>query len=208
MEKDLLHLPAIVVAVSKNRTKEDICRLYDQGFCIFGENRVQELLTKIDIDRPVVWHLIGHLQSNKVRSVVTHCALIHSVDSYKLLTEINKEASKQNKISHVLIQVNIAEEDTKFGIPAQELIPLVKQAAALDHILIQGIMVIGPHTEDQARIQTVFTAGKNLFDQLHEINQANLQPSYLSMGMSHDYETALACGSNMVRLGTLLFTTY
>jgi len=208
MEKDLLHLPATVVAVSKNRTKEDIRRLYDQGFRIFGENRVQELLTKVDLDLPIIWHMIGHLQTNKVKSVVTYCQMIHSVDSYDLLKVIDKEANKQDKIMNVLIQVNIAKEVTKYGITKDQLPIIIQQANSLENICIMGIMVIGPHTEDTQQIKEVFDEGKKLFDDLHKIQQNNLKPTYLSMGMSNDYEIAIDCGSNMVRIGTLLFRTY
>ena len=208
MEKDLLKLPVTVVAVSKNHTKDDIRRLYDRGFRIFGENRVQELLTKVDLDLPIIWHMIGHLQSNKVKSVVTYCQLIHSVDSFDLLKEINKEAGKQAKIMNVLIQVNIAEEITKYGISKDQLPIIIQQAKALDHICIMGIMVIGPHTDDVQQIKAVFDEGKILFDKLYKIQQNNLKPTYLSMGMSNDYEIAIDCGSNMVRIGTLLFNTY
>ena len=208
MKKDLLHLPVTVVAVSKNHTKDDIRRLYDQGFRIFGENRVQELLTKVDIELPIIWHMIGHLQTNKVKSVVTYCQMIHSVDSYDLLKVINKEASKQNKIMNVLIQVNIAKEVTKYGITKDQLPIIIQQANSLEHICIMGIMVIGPHTDDTQQIKEVFDEGKKLFDDLHKIQQNNLKPTYLSMGMSNDYKIAIDCGSNMVRIGTLLFTTY
>ena len=208
MKNDLLNLPVTVVAVSKNHTKDDICRLYDQGFRIFGENRVQELLTKIDLDLPIIWHMIGHLQSNKVKSVVTYCQLIHSVDSYSLLKDIDKEACKQAKIMNVLIQVNIAEEITKHGITKDQLPIIIQQAKSLDNICIMGIMVIGPHTDDIQQIKAVFDEGKVLFDNLHKLQQSNLKPTYLSMGMSNDYEIAIDCGSNMVRIGTLLFNTY
>lgn len=208
MEKDLLHLPVTVVAVSKTRTKEDIRRLYDQGFRIFGENRVQELLTKVDLDLPIIWHMIGHLQTNKVKSVVTYCQMIHSVDSYDLLKVIDKEANKQDKIMNVLIQVNIAKEVTKYGITKDQLPIIIQQANSLENICIMGIMVIGPHTEDTQQIKEVFDEGKKLFDDLHKIQQNNLKPTYLSMGMSNDYEIAIDCGSNMVRIGTLLFRTY
>lgn len=208
MKLNLDNLPVTIVAVSKNRSKEDIKRLYDKGFVIFGENRIQELLTKIDIDLPITWHMIGHLQSNKAKQAVKHTSLIHSVDSIKLLQAINKEAFKQNKIMNVLIQINIAQEKTKYGIMTNELFTFIDQAKDLSNIMINGIMVIGPDTDDQPKIKAVFKEGFKLYQALHKIQQPNLDLKYLSMGMSNDYQIAIETGSNMVRIGRLLFENY
>jgi pyridoxal phosphate enzyme (YggS family) len=208
MKPNLISLPVTVVAVSKNRSKEDIKRLYHKGFMIFGENRIQELLTKVDIDLPVTWHMIGHLQSNKVKPAVKYTSLIHSVDSIKLLQAIDKEACKQTKIMNVLIQINIAKEKTKYGIKTEELFAFIDQAKDLSNITINGLMVIGPDTDDQAKIKAVFEEGFELYQTLHKIQQTNLDLKYLSMGMSNDYQIAIETGSNMVRIGRLLFENY
>lgn len=208
MKLNLINLPATIVAVSKNRSKEDIKRLYHQGFTIFGENRIQELLLKVDIDLPITWHMIGHLQSNKVKQAVKYTTLIHSVDSIKLLQAIDKEAYKQAKIMHVLIQINIAQEKTKYGIMTDELFTFIDQAKDLSNIMINGIMVIGPDIDDQPKIKAVFEEGFKLYQALHKIQQPNLDLKYLSMGMSNDYQIAIETGSNMVRIGRLLFENY
>jgi pyridoxal phosphate enzyme (YggS family) len=208
MKLNLINLPATIVAVSKNRSKEDIKRLYHQGFTIFGENRIQELLLKVDIDLPITWHMIGHLQSNKVKQAVKYTTLIHSVDSIKLLQAIDKEAYKQAKIMNVLIQINIAKEKTKYGINEDEIFIFVEQAKDLSNIMINGIMVIGPDTDEQAKIKEVFNKAYKLYQSLEKIKQNNLDIKYLSMGMSNDYQIAIESGSNMVRIGRLLFENY
>ncbi|MDD2591912.1 MAG: YggS family pyridoxal phosphate-dependent enzyme, partial [Erysipelotrichaceae bacterium] len=172
MKNNIKSLPLTIVAVSKNRSKSDIKRLFDQGFTIFGENRVQELLTKVDIDLPIIWHMIGHLQTNKVKFAVKYCAMIQSVDSLKLLKAIDQEAQKQDKVMPVLIQVNIAKEETKFGITKDELIPMINKAKELDNIIINGLMVIGPNTDDKDKILTVFQEGNLIYQELKKIAQS------------------------------------
>lgn len=195
-----------IVVVTKNHSLDEIKVLYDEGFRIFGENRVQELVSKQKNDMPgIQWQLIGHLQTNKVKYAVKYCSLIQSVDSLKLLQDINKEAHKQNKLMPVLIQVNIAQEETKFGISIEELGSLLKESSNLDHIIISGLMVIGPHTKDTAEIKKVFTQGKELFDKYQNFQQSNVNFTILSMGMSEDYPFALECGSTMLRLGRIMF---
>lgn len=206
MKEQLLNLPVIVVAVTKNHTKAEICQLYDLGYRIFAESRIQELLTKIDISKPITWHMIGHLQTNKVKTAVTYCSMIQSIDSLHLLKAVDNEARKQNKIMEVLIQVNIANEDTKFGINENDVLDLIKQASSLSNIMIKGLMVIGPHTDDKEKIKEVFIKAKSLYDHLKFLDQINVDFKYLSMGMSNDYQIALACGSNMLRIGSLLFS--
>lgn len=206
MKEQLLNLPVIVVAVTKNHTKAEICQLYDLGYRIFAESKIQELLTKTDITIPIMWHMIGHLQTNKVKAAVAHCAMIQSIDSLRLLKAVDNEARKQNKIMEVLIQVNIANEQTKFGVNEGSVLELIKQAYPLSNILIKGLMVIGPHTDDKKKIKEVFTKAKSLYDCLKHLDQINVDFKYLSMGMSNDYQIALACGSNMLRIGSLLFS--
>ncbi len=208
MKPNLINLPVTIIAVSKNRSKEDIKRLYHQGFTIFGENRIQELLSKVDIALPITWHMIGHLQSNKVKHAVQYTTLIHSVDSIKLLQAIDKEAYKQAKIMNVLIQINIAKEKTKHGIYEDDLFSLIDQAKDLSNIMINGIMVIGPDTDEQTKIKEVFNKAYNLYQALEKVKQNNLDIKYLSMGMSNDYQIAIESGSNMVRIGRLLFENY
>lgn len=206
MKEQLLNLPVIVVAVTKNHTKAEICQLYDLGYRFFAESRIQELLTKIDVSKPIIWHMIGHLQTNKVKTAVTYCSMIQSIDSLHLLKAVDNEANKQNKIMEVLIQVNIANEDTKFGVNENDVLDLIKQASSLSNIMIKGLMVIGPHTDDKEKIKEVFIKAKSLYDHLKLLDQINVDFKYLSMGMSNDYQIALACGSNMLRIGSLLFS--
>ncbi len=203
MKEDLWENRDKIVVVSKHHSLEEIRKLYDLGFHTFGENRVQELLTKVDSDMDISWHMIGHLQTNKVKEVVKYCDIVQSVDSVKLLTCINEECHKQDKVMPVLLQVNIAEEETKFGFEEDEVKEALEFSKGLDKVIVKGIMVIGPHVEDEKEIARVFTEGKKLFDALKQDNE---QFEYLSMGMSSDYPIALACGSNMLRLGTIMFS--
>jgi pyridoxal phosphate enzyme (YggS family) len=206
MNDKLLALKDQIVVVSKNHSLAEMRPLYDLGFRAFGENRVQELVSKLDNDMPdISWHLIGHLQRNKVKTVVSHCCLIHSVDSLALLNDIDQQAGKIGKVMPVLIQVNVANEATKFGIMPEQLDALLSQAKELTNVDIKGLMVIGPHVSDPQRIKQVFTQGKQLFDHLQTLSQPNLHPVTLSMGMSQDYQIALACGSTMLRLGHIMF---
>ncbi|MBQ1522706.1 MAG: YggS family pyridoxal phosphate-dependent enzyme [Erysipelotrichaceae bacterium] len=203
MKTELLKLRDITVVVTKNHSVEEIRKLYDMGFRVFGENRMQELKMKLDNDMPEIrWHFIGHLQTNKVRDAVRYCDMIQSVDSERLLLSINGEAEKQNKITDVLLQINIAEEETKYGFRYDEAEEIVRKYSYLSNVRIRGIMVIGPHTDDRKRITEVFRKGKELFDRL-ESNCHDMK--YLSMGMSSDYEIALEEGSNMLRLGRIMF---
>jgi len=206
MDKQLLALKDRIVVVTKNHPLTEIKPLYDLGFRRFGENRVQELLAKQDSGMEgIEWHMIGHLQRNKVRYVVPICALIHSVDSLALLQDIDRQAAKDGRVMPCLIQVNVAAEATKFGIAPSQLRPLVSQAAGLDHVDIQGIMVIGPHVADPDRIRQVFTQGRQLFEDLKDVSQPNVHVRTLSMGMSQDYPLALECGSTLLRLGHVMF---
>ena len=203
---ELADYKSITVAVTKNRSDEEIKRIYAQGYHVLAENRVQELEKRQQLALPQVsWQLIGHLQSNKVRKAVTYCSLIQSVDSEKLLRLIEREAARQNKVMDVLLQVNIAQEDTKFGFQSDEVKPVINRVADLKHVSIKGIMVIGPHVDDAEKIRAVFLKGKQLFDELKNLQQDNVEMKYLSMGMSSDWPIALECGSNMLRIGRSLF---
>jgi pyridoxal phosphate enzyme (YggS family) len=191
-----------VIAVSKTRKIEEIERLHKQGYTDFAENKAQELGEKAPHLTGIVWHFIGHLQTNKVKEVVAFADYIHSVDSIRLLETIEKEARKQDKRISVLMQVNLAEEETKFGMEREAIPAFLKAAAKCDYATLCGIMVIGPHTEDEAEIRKVFNEAK----QIQTTLQKNI-PAFVecSMGMSDDYHIALEEGATMLRIGTLLF---
>lgn len=207
-----------LVAVSKTKPVEDIKALYDLGQRDFGENYVQELVEKqVLLPSDIRWHFIGHLQSNKVKYIAPFVHLIHGVDSYKLLLEIEKQAAKKQRVIHCLLQVHIAQEETKFGFNAAELADIMNtlQKGLLQHAQVRGLMGMASFTEDQQQIQKEFVYLKGLFDEYFptpEIPSSGssfqVPPSgfpILSMGMSSDYQLAIACGSNMVRVGSLLF---
>jgi pyridoxal phosphate enzyme (YggS family) len=197
-----------LVAVSKTKTAEDIQGLYNLGQRHFGENYVQELTDKqAQLPTDIHWHFIGHLQSNKVKQIAPFVFLIHGVDSLKLLQEINKQASKLNKIISVLLQVYIAKEETKFGFDQQELDAIFNnnQLAALNNVVITGLMGMASFTDNTAVIKNEFNQLKSLFDRYAQIQIPNSKFHFLSMGMSSDYKIAIANGSNMVRIGSLLF---
>ena len=207
MREELRPYIPMTVAVSKYRTPEEILARYNEGYRLFAENRVQELLKRVSIPMEgAAWHLIGHLQSNKVRSVLPYVELIHSVDSEKLLRLIDKEALRIGKVQPVLIQVNVAKEDTKYGIAEEELVPLIKKCEDLEHVSIEGIMVIGPHTDNKEEIRRVFREGRRLFEEGFTLRQNNVRWKTLSMGMSSDWKIAVEEGSTLLRLGRILFT--
>ncbi|MBS1558627.1 MAG: YggS family pyridoxal phosphate-dependent enzyme [Bacteroidetes bacterium] len=198
-----------LVAVSKNQPIEKMKEAYDAGQRIFGENKVQELCMKQPLlPGDIRWHLIGHLQTNKVKQIVPFVSLIHSVDSYKLLEEINKQAKKINRIVNCLLQIHIAQEETKFGFDEHEVIDLIQsdKIVSLDSVRIIGLMGMATFTENQDRVRTEFKKLKNLFNHLGQIKlPAQVIMKELSMGMSQDYEIALEEGSTLVRVGTAIF---
>lgn len=206
MKKELLNLKDKIVVVSKNRSINEIREIYDQGFRMFGENRVQELLSKVDYTpSDIQWHLIGHLQRNKVSKIIKLCSLIHSVDSFRLLEKINRESKKQNTITNILLQVNIALEDTKYGFNKNEVLDTIKKASVFNNILIKGIMVIGPNISDEKMILDVFYQGYDLYNKCKEIKQHNVCVDTYSAGMSNDYKLALKANSTLLRLGSIMF---
>jgi pyridoxal phosphate enzyme (YggS family) len=198
-----------LVAVSKTQPVERIQEAYDAGHHIFGENKVQELLFKqAALPRDIEWHMIGHLQSNKVKQLIPFVSLIHSVDSLKLLEEINKQAKKINRVVPCLLQVYIAHEDTKFGLDDAELIALIASGkiAALDAVKIKGLMGMATYTENKDQVRSEFKSLKKLFDQIAKMDLPdNVEMKELSMGMSHDYQIAIEEGSTLVRIGTAIF---
>lgn len=199
---------ATLVAVSKTKPAEDILELYQLGQRDFGENYVQELAEKYEqLPKDIRWHFIGHLQSNKVKQIAPFVHLIHGVDSLKLLQEINKQALKNNRVINVLLQVHIAQEETKFGLDEKELgtILNIQQASALSNTCISGLMGMASFTADTGAVKKEFHYLKSLYDKYARSPIPHCQFHALSMGMSNDYTIALKEGGNMVRIGSLLF---
>ena len=196
----------LLVAVTKTRNEEEINRAIENGITDIGENRVQEILDKFDKVKPVRWHLIGHLQTNKVKYIIDKVSLIHSVDSLKLAKEIDRRAGQLGKEMDILIQVNAAEEESKFGITVEETGPLIKDILnTCKYIRIKGLMSIAPFAENPEDIRIYFRQVKKLYDDFSLINHERLDFQYLSMGMSHDYEVAIEEGSNLIRVGSAIF---
>jgi len=199
---DELGSKCVLVAVSKTKPIEDIFALYESGQRDYGENYVQELVDKqAALPKELKWHFIGHLQSNKVKYIAPFVHLIHGVDSIKLLHEINKQAIKLNRTIDVLLQVHIAQEETKFGFNAGELAE-VFSLQPFTNLRLRGLMGMASFTDDQEKIRTEFKYLRSLFDQFSK-DKRNFD--ILSMGMSSDYQVALEEGSTMVRIGSLLF---
>lgn len=198
-----------LVAVSKTKPIEDILELYQLGQRDFGENYVQELVDKqAQLPKDIRWHFIGHLQSNKVKYISPFVHLIHGVDSLKLLKEINKEAAKNNRVADVLLQVYIAQEETKFGLDKEELHLLIREFEQLkmNNVRICGLMGMASFSDDREKVRGEFRFLKSLFDQCGEVfTSEHSSFTTLSMGMSSDYTIAVEEGSNMVRIGSLLF---
>ena len=197
-----------LVAVSKLKSPADIMELYALGQRDFGENYVQELLEKqAQLPADIRWHFIGHLQSNKVKYIIPSIQLIQGVDSFKLLREINKQATKIGRVVDCLLQVHIAEEETKFGFDKKELKETLEhpELPSLQHIRITGLMGMASFTEDMTKVRREFKQLKALFDEWSPITLPSGRISILSMGMSGDYRVALEEGSNLVRIGSLLF---
>jgi PLP dependent protein len=199
---------ATLVAVSKTKPAEDILELYTLGQRDFGENYVQELVDKYEnLPKDIRWHFIGHLQSNKVKYMAPFVHLIHGVDSFSLLKEINKQALKNNRIIDCLLQIHIAKEETKFGLDEKELHELMSNSLinGLINIQINGFMGMASFTEDNEFIIKEFSYLKSLFDKYAQQKTQNTKLQTLSMGMSADFKFALDAGSNMVRIGSMLF---
>jgi PLP dependent protein len=202
---------AQLVAVSKTKPVEAIRELYDLGQRDFGENYVQELVDKQpQLPADTQWHFIGHLQSNKVRYIAPFVHLIHGIDSFKLLKEVNKQAEKNNRIISVLLQVHIAREETKFGLDEQELDEILNAEPGnplpeLKNIRISGLMGMASFSDDKELVRSEFKTLKGLLDKYAQHQTPNVKLQTLSMGMSGDYRIALEEGSNMVRIGSLLF---
>ncbi len=197
-----------LIAVTKTHPIEKLMEVYTAGHKVFGENKVQELCDKYEaLPKDIEWHLIGHLQSNKVKYIAPFVSLIHSVDSIKLLQEINKQAAKNNRTINCLLQIYIANEDTKFGLSFSEAKQLIdsNEFKQLSNIKIIGLMGMATNTEDTNQIRVEFKLLKTFFDSLKNNSTANFELSILSMGMSSDYKMAIEEGSTMVRVGSSIF---
>ncbi len=204
MEDILFNKNFTCVAVSKTKPKEDIEKIYNLGHRDFGENKVQELEYKYhNLPQDINWHMIGHLQSNKVRKVIPIVSLIHSVDSLKLLKVINKESKKFDKVTNCLIQVNISKESSKYGFKESELGFLNQESMSeYQNIKFKGLMGMASFTDNESIIKNEFNNLKNIYNNIRkEIDDFNI----LSMGMSNDYKIALVSGSNMIRVGSKIF---
>ena len=197
-----------LVAVSKTKPVSDLMQAYEVGQRIFGENKIQEMTDKWEeMPKDIQWHMIGHVQSNKVKFMTPFVSLIHGVDSLKLLQEINKQALKNNRIIDCLLQIYIAEEESKFGLDENELNELLSSSEfkEMKNIRILGLMGMATFTDDQNQIKKEFTHLKSIFDSIQTIENENLQLNTISMGMSGDYQLAIDCGSTMVRIGSSIF---
>jgi len=199
-----------LVAVSKTKPVPDLMEAYEAGQRIFGENKIQEMTNKWEaMPKDIQWHMIGHVQTNKVKYMAPYVSLIHGVDSLKLLQEINKQAQKNNRVIDCLLQVYIAEEESKFGLDKEELSEVLKQVQhdknELNHIRIVGLMGMATFTNNKIQVKKEFSRLKTIFDHYSTLNSKNCQLNILSMGMSGDYTLAIECGSNMVRIGSSIF---
>ena len=208
IRKELNAKQVALVTVSKTKPVEDILELYNLGQKGFGENYVQELINKAaQLPKDIRWHFIGHLQTNKVKLIAPFVQLIQGVDSLKLLKEINKEAGKSNRVIDCLLQVHIAQEETKFGLDEKELNEVMSQFAdeLMENVQITGLMGMASFSEDMDIVRSEFRDLKKLFDSYAKPETRNPEFKTLSMGMSSDYSIAVEEGSNMVRIGSLLF---
>ena len=195
-----------LIAVSKTKPVEMLQEIYDQNIRDFGENKVQELCSKMgQLPSDIRWHMIGHLQRNKVKYIVGKVELIHSVDTYRLAEEINIQAKKQNVIVPILVEVNIAHEESKFGISAEDAILLVEEISKLENIRIKGLMTIAPYVENPEDNRLYFRKIKQLSVDITNKNIDNVFMEILSMGMTGDYMVAIEEGATMVRVGTGIF---
>lgn len=197
-----------LVAVTKTKPIEVIQEAYEAGHRIFGENKVQEMVSKYELlPMDIEWHMIGHLQRNKVKYMAHFVSLIHGVDSLKLLQEINKQAEKHDRIINCLLQVKIADEDSKFGLSDDDVRAIISsnEIIELKNVKIVGLMGMATFTSNENQIEREFKRLKSLFDELRPSTRENIELKQLSMGMSGDYKLAIDCGSNMVRIGSSIF---
>lgn len=195
-----------LIAVSKTKPVEMIKEVYDAGIRDFGENKVQEIIDKYPkLPSDIRWHLIGHLQTNKVKYIIDKVCMIHSVDSLKLAQEISRQAIKHNVTADILIEVNVAGEDTKFGVKPEDTLSLCEEISALANVRIRGLMTVAPFVDDPEENRAVFCTLRQLFVDIDAKNIDNVCMDCLSMGMSNDYTVAIEEGATFVRVGTSIF---
>lgn len=195
-----------LIAVSKTKPVSMLEEIYDENIRHFGENKVQELCEKYEVmPKDINWHMIGHLQRNKVKAVVDKATLIHSVDSIRLAETIEQEAAKKDIIVNILIEVNVAEEDSKFGLKVDEVISMVETISTFPHIRIKGLMTIAPFVENPEENRPVFAQLRKLSVDIANKNIDNVSVEILSMGMTNDYQIAIEEGATIVRVGTAIF---
>jgi len=208
--KSQLNKDVTLVAVSKTKPLADLMEAYDAGQRIFGENKIQEMTNKWEVmPKDIEWHMIGHVQTNKVKYMAPYVSLIHGVDSLKLLQEINKQAAKKDRVIDCLLQIYIAEEESKFGLDEEELEDILQLVQHdkdnYKNIRIVGLMGMATFTENKNQIEKEFKHLKTIFDKYKKLNTEHCQLNTLSMGMSSDYKIAISCGSTMVRIGSSIF---
>ncbi|PIA82058.1 YggS family pyridoxal phosphate enzyme [Gaetbulibacter sp. 4G1] len=197
-----------LVAVSKTKPVSDLMEAYNAGQRVFGENKIQEMVEKHEaMPKDIDWHMIGHVQRNKVKYMASFVRLIHGVDNFKLLKEINKQAKKYDRVIDCLLQIKIASEDSKFGMSVEEASEIIQSEdfSELQHIKVVGVMGMATFTNDMHQVKKEFTLLKTSFEDLNILKTANCELQTISMGMSGDYELAIDCGSNMVRVGSSIF---
>ncbi len=195
-----------LIAVSKTKPVSMLEEAYGLGVRVFGENKVQELVEKYDaLPEDIEWHLIGHLQRNKIKYIIGKAALIHSVDSLRLAEAIDKEAAKQNTVARILIEVNVAREESKFGLMPEEVSEFVDKVSEFAHLRVEGLMTIAPFVSDPEENRPIFAYLKKLSVDIAKKNAHNTNMSVLSMGMTNDYQVAVEEGATMVRVGTGIF---
>ncbi len=195
-----------LIAVSKTKPVSMLMEAYQEGVRTFGENKVQEIMDKYDqLPQDVQWHMIGHLQRNKVKYIIDKASMIHSVDSLRLAETIEREAAKHEVKIPILLEVNVAQEESKFGLSVEETLPLAEEIAKFPHIQVMGLMTIAPFVEDPEENRIIFRKLKKLSVDITEKNINNINMSVLSMGMTGDYQVAVEEGATMVRVGTGIF---
>ena len=194
-----------LIAISKTKPNEDIMKAYMNGHRSFGENKIQEMSIKFEeLPKDIIWHMVGHVQSNKIKYMAPYVNLIHGVDSFKSIKIINKEGQKNNRILNCLLQLKISEEDSKFGLEANSIKKIIfsDEYDQMKNVKIRGIMAMATNTKNKDIIRNEFIYAKHIFDEISAIDN-NFE--ILSMGMSNDYHIAIECGSNMIRLGSIIF---
>ena len=194
-----------LVAISKTKSTKDIMMAYDTGQRIFGENKIQEMSAKYeDLPKDIKWHMVGHVQSNKIKYMAPYVDLIHGIDSLKSIKILNKEGAKNNRILNCLLQLKISKEESKFGLGEKQFKEIIysDEYKEMKNVKIKGLMAMASNTNEKSIIRSEFVHAKKIFD---EINNGDKSFEILSMGMSNDYKIAIECGSNMIRLGSLIF---